>query len=130
MTVTARAVRPRRSAATAGSPRAPRSKYGNRKVEQDGITFDSLKEMRRWNELVLLQRAGVISELRRQVAYELVPSVILDGRKQRPVSYVADFQYRENGVLVTEDSKGFRTPEYRIKRKLMAHVHGIEIRET
>ena len=103
------------------------NKYHNHK----GEGFDSKLEKARYQELVLLQRAGRISELNRQVRYELIPAQYKDGKCiYRSVSYVADFTYKENGRLVVEDSKGYKTPEYIIKKKLMYQVHGIIIRET
>ena len=87
----------------------------------DGIRFHSKKEARRYCELKLLERAGKISCLRRQVRFALV---------QR-VTYVADFEYvDECGARVVEDVKGYRTREYVAKRRLMSEQHGIEIRET
>ena len=106
------------------------SKYGNKKTDIDGITFDSKKEATAYCELRLLLRAGKIKDLRMQVPYEIVPSVKIHGVKQRAVKYIADFVYIENGQEVVEDVKGVRTREYVIKRKLMKHVHGIDIRET
>lgn len=107
-----------------------KSKYGNRKVIRDGITFDSAKEARRWSELLLLVRAGTIQNLRRQVKYELIPSQRISGKVvERACTYIADFVYEENGETVVEDTKGFKTPEYIIKRKLMLWRHGIRIRE-
>lgn len=103
------------------------AKYGNTKVEIDGMPFDSKREAARWRELRLLERAGEISDLRRQVRYELVPK--LPG--ERPVDYIADFVYRDkDGNEVVEDVKGVRTPVYVIKRKLMLWRHGIRIREV
>lgn len=103
------------------------AKYGNTKVEVDGVPFDSKREATRWQELRLLERAGEISDLRRQVRYELVPK--LPG--ERPVDYIADFVYRDkNGNEVVEDVKGVRTPVYVIKRKLMLWRHGIRIQEV
>lgn len=103
------------------------NKYGARKVKApDGQVFDSVKEQHRWGMLRLLERAGRISDLKRQVSYELIPKQ----QGERACSYVADFTYMENGKLVVEDCKGFRTPEYRLKRKLMLWVHGIKIKET
>lgn len=106
-------------------------KYHNKKVTINGETFDSKKEAARWQELLLLQRAGKISHLNRQVAYELIPSQYIDGTcVERAVKYVADFVYKENGQLIVEDTKGMRTPEYIIKRKLMLSVYGIRIKEV
>ena len=103
------------------------AKYGNTKVNVDGMHFDSKREAARWQELRLLERAGEISDLRRQVRYELVPK--LPG--ERPVDYIADFVYRDkNGNNVVEDVKGVRTQAYVIKRKLMLWRHGIRIREV
>ena len=107
------------------------SKYHNRKVTQGGETLDSVKEYRRFCELRLLERAGAVTDLRRQVKFELIPAQRVDGKVvERACSYVADFVYMENGQQVVEDAKGMRTQEYRLKRKLMLWVHGIRIRET
>lgn len=107
------------------------AKYHNRKVTVDGEAFDSVKEYRRFCELRLLERAGAVTDLRRQVKFELLPVQRIDGKVvERACSYVADFVYMENGQQVVEDTKGMRTQEYRIKRKLMLLVHGIRIRET
>ena len=106
------------------------AKYGNRKVIRDGIEFDSIKECQRYCELKIMQRAGVISDLQMQVPFELIPSQRVDGKVvERAVNYVADFVYQQNGLKVVEDTKGYKTPEYIIKRKLMLWVHGIRIRE-
>lgn len=72
-----------------------------------------------------MERSGKISELRRQVSFEVVPAQ----KGERPVRYIADFVYNHDGQTVVEDVKGFRTREYVIKRKLMLWVHGIEIKE-
>ncbi|MDR3381757.1 DUF1064 domain-containing protein [Cupriavidus basilensis] len=107
------------------------SKYGNERVELDGQTFDSRREMERYCHLKLLQRAGRISDLRCQVAFELAPAVRIQGRKRPALRYVADFVYREAGAAgdTVEDVKGKVTEGYRIKRHLMA-VLGFEIKET
>ena len=94
--------------------------------------YDSRKEHRRANELRLLQRAGVISGLREQVRYEVIPAQRgTDGRVvERACHYIADFVYTDqHGNTVVEDVKGVRTDVYRIKRKLMLYVHGIAIVE-
>ena len=97
----------------------------------DGEVFDSQKEARRYRELALLERAGQISDLKRQVRYELIPTQRIGGKVvEKPCVYIADFVYTENGETVVEDTKGFRTKEYRIKKKLLLYVHGIQIRET
>ena len=123
-------------------------KYYNVKTRAlDGAVFDSYKEARRWDELLLLQRAGKITDLQRQVRYELIPAQyqtyerygkkgqrLKDGVRllEKSVCYVADFVYTiaETGENIVEDSKGVRTKDYIIKRKLMLAVHGIRIKET
>ncbi len=102
------------------------SKYGNKPTNG----YASKREAKRAHEIKLLERAGLISDVREQVVFELAPSVVIQGRKRPPLRYIADFVYVENGEEITEDCKGFRTAEYRIKRHLMASVHGIQILET
>ena len=103
------------------------SKYGNIKtVTSDGIKHDSIKEANRWCELLLLQRAGVITDLQRQVKFLLIPKQ----EGERAVYYIADFTYTENGERVVEDAKGMRTKEYRLKKKMMLYFHGIKIKES
>lgn len=94
--------------------------------------YDSRKEHLRANELKLMQRAGLISDLHEQVKYVLIPAQRDPSGKllERECSYYADFVYSRNGVTVVEDTKGVRTPEYKIKRKLMLHIHGIRIHEV
>ena len=97
----------------------------------NGVEFDSRKEARRYSELLLLERAGAIQGLQRQVKFELIPSQRYDGKViERPCHYIADFVYLENGNLVVEDTKGFRTKDYIIKRKLMLYLCGIRIKEV
>ena len=103
-----------------------RNKFGNRKVTVNGETFDSMKEFQRYGVLKLLQRAGKISDLQRQVSFELIPKQ----EGERACNYVADFVYQEDGKRVVEDCKGFKTDVYKIKKKLMLYVHGIRIKET
>ena len=108
-----------------------KNKYKNNPVTRNGERFDSAKEARRYGELVLLERAGEIHDLKRQVKFELIPSQKVNGRVvERSCSYVADFVYKDHGKTVVEDTKGFRTKDYIIKRKLMLYVHGIRIREV
>lgn len=107
------------------------SKYHSKKITVNGQTFDSQLEARRFRELLLLERAGAITGLQRQVKFELIPSQRIGGKVvERACNYVADFTYIENGQKVVEDAKGYKTPEYRIKKKLLLWVHGIQIRET
>lgn len=108
-------------------------KYGNKKIEIDGMLFDSRREGKRWLDLMLLERAGQISGLTRQVPFELAPGCKLLGEKRaRPaVRYYADFVYSSptDGIVV-EDVKGLDTPLSRLKRHLMKTVHGIDVRLT
>lgn len=107
------------------------SKYKNRKITVGGEVFDSEREYTRYRELLLLQRAGIISDLKRQMPFLLVPAQKINGKiVERACSYVADFVYQENGKTVVEDTKGVRTKDYIIKRKLMLYVHGIRIQEV
>jgi hypothetical protein len=102
-------------------------KFGNRKVTNEHGTFDSEKEARRYGELVMLERAGRIAKLRRQVPYALVVNGI------HVCDYVADAVYSEGARLVVEDTKSVATRKeraYRIKVKLMLAVHGIEVKEV
>lgn len=120
---------------------AKANKYGSRKITRDGMTFDSLREYRRFCELSLLERAGRITDLQRQVKFVLIPAQyepdtigkrggVKRGKLiEREVSYIADFVYAEGGKQIVEDSKGFRTKDYIIKRKLMLWVHGIRVKE-
>lgn len=127
-----------------------KNKYGSRKITRDGMTFDSLKEYRRFRELHLLEKAGEIADLKRQVEFELIPSqfeevptgeVYKQGeRKGQPkmkrvclelsVKYIADFTYTKNGKLVVEDTKGFKTKDYILKRKMLLYLNGIKINEV
>ena len=105
-------------------------KYRNKKITVDGETFDSKKEYRRYRELKLMERGGLISTLRRQVAFELIKSQYEGSRcVERGVKYMADYCYLEDGKTVVEDVKGVRTPDYIIKRKLMLERFGIKIKE-
>lgn len=107
-----------------------RSKYHAKKTCVDGITFDSKREADRYVVLKDMEENGAIEDLRRQVRYELIPAFDVDGRHYRPVYYVADFVYREDGKEVVEDVKGMRTDVYRLKSKLFASRYGKAIKET
>ena len=103
-----------------------RSKYGNNKKEVDGIVFDSEKEAKRYGELKLMLKAGIIGLLELQVPYELNPG------GTHSLKYIADFVYiiHATGEKVVEDAKGHRTREYLKKRRLMKKVHNITIKEV
>jgi hypothetical protein len=95
-----------------------------RKKVIDGITFDSTKEARRWQDLVLMQKAGQIDGLRRQIPFDIsINGVFI-------CIWFADFVYTRDGVEVTEDTKGVRTEVYRLKRRLVEALYGIVILET
>lgn len=136
-------------------------KYGNQKTTTDGIFFDSKKEARRYAELKMMLRSGVISDLELQKPFELIPAQyeqvarygkngkrLADGKKciERACVYKADFVYKikrerkeplpdgnfnvyDYYETVVEDTKGMRTTDYIIKRKLMLYVYGIRIKE-
>ena len=114
------------------------AKYRNKKVkgfDAQGrtITFDSKREARRWGELVALQRAGEIRDLERQPVYRFfIDANALTYKSNRVVRYVADFRYvlATNDEVVVEDSKGFSTPDYKLKWALMRLFHGIDVREV
>lgn len=116
-------------------------KYNNRKITKDGMTFDSMKEYRRFKELQLLERTGKIQNLRRQVKFLLIPSQyesVIDLKTGKPklrciereCSYYADFVYVMDGQTVIEDTKGLKTDTYVLKRKLVLQKYGIRIKET
>lgn len=121
-----------------------RSKYGSKRVVVDGQKFDSQKEADRWQELKWMERAGMIRDLKRQVHFQLTPPVTepdtygpRGGRKKGKVilekaEYVADFTYTDNDTdeYIVEDVKGFKTPEYILKKKMLYHLRGLMIHET
>lgn len=124
-----------------------KNKYHSRKITIDGVTFDSKKEAKRYRELALLEKSGAISGLERQVQFELLPKQReapteyykrgINAGKPKPgkviekgVNYIADFVYIENGEKIVEDTKGYKTKDYILKRKMMLYFHGIRIREV
>ena len=107
----------------AGKPKAAKqSKYNAVKTVSDGVTFDSKKEATRYQELKLLQKAGEIGEIVIQYSFTLPGNI----------RYRCDFLYydRQTRTFIVEDCKGFRTKEYKLKKKLMKECLGIEIKET
>ena len=133
-----------------------KSKYRAKKVTVNGIVYDSKKEARRHAQLLDMERKGEITDLQRQVKFVLIPAQrepdtigprggVKKGKLlEHECAYVADFVYRMpahtsqspsvtaplKGSLIVEDTKGVRTKDYIIKRKLMLFVHGIRIREV
>lgn len=108
------------------------SKYHATKTVVDGIVFDSKREAKRYGELKLLERAGVIKDLQLQVRFELIPAFDVDGKHYRPTFYIADFAYidAKTDKEIVEDVKGARTDVYRLKAKMFAHKYGVSILET
>jgi hypothetical protein len=104
--------------------RRKRSKFGNIRTEIDGINFHSKKEAARYLVLKEALAAGEITDLRLQVSHQ----IIVNGKKI--CRYISDFEYLENGLPIVEDVKGRLTDVYKLKKKLMAACHNIEIRET
>ena len=102
-------------------------KYRNEKTRVRGVLFDSKKEAVRYANLLWAQEGGLITDLRRQVRFQIIPPLTLDGKTaEREAVYIADFVYRiteannpDNGKVVIEDTKGYKTPDYILKRKLM-----------
>jgi hypothetical protein len=106
------------------------SKYNARKVEIKGIVFDSKAEARRFEELDLLETAHEILNLTIHPRFVLVDPFTCRGKKERGITYIADFRYIENGKAIVEDVKGIRTEAYKIKRKLFLQKYPeIEFRE-
>ena len=100
--------------------RQRRAKYGNKRGAVDGMMFDSRRESARYQELCLMQSKGLISCLRRQVKFELIPK----SKDERAVSYFADFVYTENDRVIVEDVKSSATAKdksYILKRKLFKY---------
>lgn len=118
---------------TSRAARKTKRKYRNNPVERDGILFDSQKEAERWAALRLIERAGLIVDLRRQVRIPLLGKngPVRFQPSNRAAVYVADFAYFDvpKGVEVIEDTKGFQTPEFKLKRAILA-AQGVEIMLT
>lgn len=110
--------------------KAKRSKYGNRRCEADGLKFDSLREREQYGQLKLAKASGLVKWFIRQPSFDLPGGIVY--RADFLVCYEVDSGGPEaNGERVeVQDSKGFATKEYRLKKKLMLAVWGIEIREV
>ena len=103
---------------------APKSKYNNRKIELDGYIFDSIAESRRYAELKLLERAGIISDLKVHTVYLLQKSFRTpEGKAVRAIKYECDFDYIENGITVVEDVKGVETAAFKLKHKMFLKMY-------
>jgi hypothetical protein len=101
------------------------SKYGNKTATVDGIVFASKREAKRYSELILLQRCGKISALELQKKFILQPPYRKNGKSIREISYVADFVYfdKERNKVIVEDSKGYRTDIFKLKKKIFEYVY-------
>ena len=119
---------------------AKKPKKGNKYHAQKTGTHASKKEHGRAGQLKIMESAGIITNLREQVRFNLLPSQYgtcgtdFKGKEvkvllERPLSYIADFVYEMDGQTIVEDTKGVRTEVYKIKRKLMLFFHGIRIKE-
>lgn len=110
--------------------KSTRNKYGAKKTVVGDIKFDSKKEANRWMDLQLLERAGEISDLKRQVKVELIgqhyPIYTRTGRKMK---LTFDFSYVENGITIYEDAKGYPTRDYEV-RVAVVKAMGLEVREV
>lgn len=103
-----------------------KNKYFNKKVIVDEIEFDSKKEANRYEELKMLEKAGLIKELELQKKFELQPKYVNNkGKKIRPITYKADFYYYDNHLerYIVEDTKGYRTEVYKLKKKILEYVY-------
>jgi hypothetical protein len=111
----------------------PGGKYGAVKTERGKLKFDSQKEARRYDALVVMLRAGEITDLKVQPEFTLIEAYTTpEGERIRAMRYSADFSYRQNGEMIVEDVKSpaTRTRSYLDKRKLMREIHGIDVREV
>ena len=108
-----------------------KSKYGAKKIEIDGIKFDSKRESERYTVLKYLESIGDITDLQLQVPYELQPKYVMDGKTIRSITDRADFVYKDkHGKTIIEDSKGYRTKEYLLKKKLFEYKFNLKITEV
>lgn len=100
-------------------------KYYNKKVIVDGIKFDSKKEAKRYQELLLMQKYGLIKDLQLQVKYELQPSFKKNNKTYRKIEYIADFVYFDIKLnkCIVEDTKGFKTDIYMLKKKIFEYKY-------
>jgi hypothetical protein len=109
-----------------------KTKYNNKITELDGIKFHSRKESMRYGQLKLYEKGGLITDLRLQVSYELIPKLVINGKTERAIKYIADFVYFDtvHKVEVVEDVKGMITDIFKLKYRLMKMIHNIDIKIT
>jgi hypothetical protein len=108
------------------------NKYRNKITELDGIKFHSRKEAARYSQLKMYEKGGLIKDLRLQVSYELIPKLVINGKTERAIKYVADFVYTDtvHNNEVIEDVKGMQTDIFKIKYRMMKLIHNIDIKIT
>lgn len=100
------------------------SKYHAKRIEVNGVVYDSKKEAKRAGVLEQQEKYGIITNLQRQVPFELQPGYVNNqGKKIRPITYIADFTYEKDGKKIAEDTKGFRTELYRTKKKIFEYKY-------
>jgi hypothetical protein len=106
------------------------SKYNNKNFFCDGIRFDSMKEAYRYQELKLMEKKGLISELKLQPKFELLPCIKKFGQTYRKVTYIADFKYYDviEKRYIVEDVKGFKTKDFILKQKMFVSKYDLELR--
>lgn len=123
-----------------------KSKYRNEKVTYQGMSFDSKKELQRYLVLLEAERRGIISDLKRQVKFELIPAIteeyvehlktkdkVKTRTLQLAVTYICDFTYTKEGQMVIEDVKispSMLTKEYQLKKKMLYAMHRLSIKEV
>ena len=112
-------------------PLVKTTKYRSKSVVVDGHKFPSKLEASRYLELKLLQKAGKIKKLELQPKFELQPAFEKNGEKYRAIYYVADFRYEKDGKIIVEDTKGYKAPEYILKKKIFEYkfpdLHIVEV---
>jgi hypothetical protein len=109
-----------------------KNKYNNKITELDGIKFHSKKESLRYSQLKLQEKGGLIKDLRLQVSYELIPKLVINGKTERAIKYVADFVYTDtlHETEIVEDVKGMITDVFKLKYRLMKQIHNIDVKLT
>jgi hypothetical protein len=109
-----------------------KNKYNNKITELDGIKFHSKKESVRYSQLKLQEKGGLIKDLRLQVPYELIPKLVINGKTERAIKYVADFVYTDtlHETEIVEDVKGMITDVFKLKYRLMKQIHNIDVKIT
>lgn len=108
------------------------NKYRNKITELDGIKFASRKEAARYSQLKLYEKGKLIENLRLQVSFELIPKLVINGKTERAIKYIADFAYFDtvNKKEIVEDTKGMITDVFKLKYRLMKLIHNIDVKIT